>query len=356
MKLVKDDTYDFLFRAEGSGTWYVRKTEKGRKPLFKTTGESKSKGRAKERALDLIAQWKGQVRVREEAIMFRDVAAIVTNNKKNLRDSTREKYVNQFEVLLPYFGDRRIEQVDEQAWEQFIYDRRQKREDYSFATTLAVLRDVINRAFERKLIERKPKFRDPDKDRESSGRVFSRSEMIKIMRFSAPRSGRYMTRKYDTRHAIQLAYYEALRRGDVTKISWDRIDFAAGTLHFTKAVTKNKKERTIPLERKTLAILRRRQALIGDTSPWVFPARGNPQAHAGDFDEGFKGALERAGIAPDARGVKGRFHDIRRSALTDMFRTAKNHLMVCYLRDLSVEVAMEKYIRWSVDELKGWRA
>lgn len=356
MKLVRDSDFEFLSRNPISGIFYVRKSERGRKPLFESTGESKSKYRAKEIALDLIAKWKGDVSPQGDVVLFRNVAALVVNNKKNLRQETRDKYENQFKVLLPYMGDMRIDQIDEQLWEQFVFDRCQIKENYSFATTLMVLRDVINRAFERKLIDRKPKFRNPDKDRESSGRVFSQPELYRIAKHAAPKSGRHTLRRFDVRHAIILANTEAFRRGDVTKLSWDRIDLEDGTLRFTKKVTKNKTARTIPLEAKSLRILKRRKALIGNLSPWVFPSPGKPSKHVHSFDTGFKRALTRAKIQADPRGVVGRFHDIRRSALTRMFKVATNHLMVCFLRDISVEVAMKNYIRWTISELKGWAA
>jgi len=96
---------------------------------------------------------------------------------------------------------------------------------------------------------------------------------------------------------IRLALNTGMRRGEMLRLEWRRVDFTAKRILLEGIHTKNGKRRYVPLNRTALDALRSRlhfrdQKVPG--SPWVFLQKnGKPVLQVGFA---FRQALEKAGI------------------------------------------------------------
>ena len=81
------------------------------------------------------------------------------------------------------------------------------------------------------------------------------------------------------RDYLHVVLLTGLRSSDAATIRWEHVDLDSGTLH--RPCPKGGEERafTIPIARKVVEILRRRQEenrlLVGGDGGWIFPTRSN---------------------------------------------------------------------------------
>jgi integrase len=126
---------------------------------------------------------------------------------------------------------------------------------------------------------------------------------------------------------VTFAYTYGWRKGEILGLTWDRVDFVAGTVRLDPGSTKNREGRTVVLteELRSLlvdqweaarAIVSRRQfdptpREVAEAIPWVFHRKGQPIR---DFRHAWTTACKRAGLV-------GRIpHDFRRTAIRNMVR------------------------------------
>ncbi len=110
-------------------------------------------------------------------------------------------------------------------------------------------------------------------------------------------------------------YITGLRRGEITAIQWDQVDFEAGLITLGKGETKNDEARSVPIlegeMRELLTAAKKERDAKWPNSPWVFSRAGTPIL---DFRWSWDEACKRAGV-PDLK-----FHDLRRTAVRNMRR------------------------------------
>jgi integrase len=110
-------------------------------------------------------------------------------------------------------------------------------------------------------------------------------------------------------------YITGLRRGEITGIKWDQVDFEAALITLGKGETKNDEARSVPIlegeMRDLLTAAKKERDEKWPNSPWVFSRAGAPIL---DFRWSWDEACERAGV-PDLK-----FHDLRRTAVRNMRR------------------------------------
>lgn len=138
--------------------------------------------------------------------------------------------------------------------------------------------------------------------RESSGRdrIASREECTKILE---------ECRNSRNEHLLPIfliALTTGMRRGEITKLTWDCIDLERGLI--TLKDTKNGKPRTTSLVGESLQLLRKRYLIRSQHSPYLFPAkkRFGHICIRKAWDE----AMKRAHV----QGL--RFHDLRHTFAT----------------------------------------
>jgi integrase len=109
----------------------------------------------------------------------------------------------------------------------------------------------------------------------------------------------------------EFAYISAWRKGEVRTLEWRDVNLSAREIRLRPANSKNKTARVIPLTGRLLEIMERAHALRRLDCPYVFHRSGR---RIGDFRKTWDTARQSAGHSTL------RFHDLRRSGVTNMRR------------------------------------
>jgi integrase len=107
------------------------------------------------------------------------------------------------------------------------------------------------------------------------------------------------------------AYHVGTRKGELRRLRWEQVDFESAQIRLTKAQTKGKRARTLPIYGDMEAWLKSQFAKHAPDCPWVFYYHGRP---VGAQLAGWREACAAIGV-PDLL-----FHDLRRSAVRNMKR------------------------------------
>jgi len=162
-------------------------------------------------------------------------------------------------------------------------------------------------------------------------RVISHEEFERLITNCLPHTARI----------VAMAYYTAMRKGEILNLRWDRVDLSGGFIRLHPEDTKTDEGRIIPIHPEIAEML---MSMPRDISGWVFALRGKPVS---DIKNSFRAACIRAGIENFT------FHDLRHTAINnwrlqghDFFRimAASGH------RTMSV---FKRYNAVSEDELRG---
>jgi len=220
------------------------------------------------------------------------------------RDGTR--YIGGTPALDDFFGQYAALEITGTDITAFI--KKRKQEGVPPATinrSLAQLRRMFHLAVENKKLLRDdvPVFHlleEPD----SCGRSIEPEEYRQI-RGHLPQEYRLL---------VDVAYSTGMRRGELLKLTWEKVDLLEGVIHLRKADTKARKARTVVLSGAPLAILRAQRLRRDSECPrcaFVFFRPGGKPIK--EFRRAWKNACKRAGIAGRLR-----FHDLRHSVVTDL--------------------------------------
>lgn len=109
-------------------------------------------------------------------------------------------------------------------------------------------------------------------------------------------------------------YVAGLRRGEITAIQWQQVDFEAGLITLDKGETKNDERRSVPIldgdMHDLLVTAKKERDEKWPQSPWVLN-RGEERIIVSG-GRGMKPASEQ--------GSRVNFHDLRRTAVRNMRR------------------------------------
>jgi len=118
---------------------------------------------------------------------------------------------------------------------------------------------------------------------------------------------------------LLFGYWTGMRAGEIMKLRWRMIDLPNRMITLPGEVTKEGKEKKIPIGKLPHEILRRDNQHIREAGPddYAFTYWGKPITR--QFTTGFKTASKKAGV-PWGREVENGwiFHDLRRTFKTDM--------------------------------------
>jgi integrase len=236
-------------------------------------------------------------------ITFNEVAdaflAFSESRKKSFKQD--KMYVHN---LKTYFGERPLESLNLDLVESYLNWRRGEGNKHSselMAATLnrdlACLKTIVNRARLNRKIDRNP------------------IEGIKLFK-EIPRDKTLTPEEYKKlvehcpshlKPMVELAYFTAMRRGEVMGLKWEQVDFQNGVIVLEAEDTKTQEKREIPIDENLKIMLKRIPKVLG--CPYVFNHRGKKLKQG---RTAFKNARDKAGL-------KGfHFHDLRHCAVTNM--------------------------------------
>lgn len=330
MKLVKEPDFPELQRDETTKVWYVRKFVAGKGALFKSTGESRSKTKAKQKALKILTDFlqKQQPGVH---YTFRDIAREVLQEKKSKKRATHASARLHLEKrLIPFFGNYRIDQITEATVKDYFAIRRLERPDGKLFNDRKHIIMVLNRAYEKGLRSRPFKIANPD-PKTNAGKVYSRLEEVLLLKNA----------KDDLRLQILMGIKMGMRVGEILKLKLSRIDFSERVIRLTPVDTKTKMGRVVPIHPRVLRLLRKR------SGEWLFPSP------SGRGSIGHQGNKTAWATCKREAGVTGRFHDLRHTCATRMAERGVNPIMAARVLGMDLAVYDKVYCKPSEAALRS---
>jgi integrase len=302
-----------------TGVYYVRKYRAGKGELFKST-RCQVKGRAKNIAEDMIAEWLGDKsrgrRVRIDSVAD-DFLADCTLQHQTLdqdgrplrRLATYKHDLSFVKFIKEHFGDAYADEIDEQYWDEWVKHkgRKMKRTLGDVAKYLSM---ILGFAFKRKIIPRKPAIHNPDKHK-SRAIVYEDAQILEFIRHADP----------VLKDMIILAAENPLRPHEIREMRWDMLDLSdplAAILRLPSWFTKTHKDRELvlsPNASQALAARSKRKA-----GPYVFPGQNRKDKPLTDMGLSVKwhAMLESAGITE-----RYLFHWLRHSTYSKLLLDAR---------------------------------
>ena len=146
-----------------------------------------------------------------------------------------------------------------------------------------------------------------------------------------------------TKAIISMGYYTGMRKGEILKLTWDKVDLANRMIRLEAKDTKDKEKRNIPIYDELynmLVTMPNRIKKINEDNH-VFQYKGKPVA---DIRAGLKRACKKAGIEY-GRFVKGGFifHDLRHTFNTNMRKAGVSDSVIMEITGHSTREMFDRY-------------
>lgn len=341
MKLIPEKDCPELQRHPESGVWYYRKFVAGRGEFFRSTRERVSKAKAKAIGLRMFAEWLGTREAAKEVMfLYDDLERIYLEQKKNRSRATQvSAELHTRKHLSPYFTGYPVRSMGEK-WEDYVAFSRAKDPTRKLKHDAQHFKGMLKLAFERGMIDRLPRVRRPD-PKSDIGREYTEQEIERLLRHAGP----------DLTIQIKMGYLMGMRRSEILKLSWDRLNLKDGVVVLRAKDVKTRQGREVPMHVEVWAELKVRARKA--QSQYVFPS---PKDLSKPIDNN-KTAWRRC--KRDAN-VIGRFHDLRHT-----FITRALHVYKLPSSDVSAIAGMSlaqmeryrhargKYLKNTMDAIRG---
>lgn len=331
---VRDEKDRFLVLHRPTGMWYVRAKRKGKRPLFKKTGYTQ-KGKAKTKALIMLAEWMGTRPASGAAggdvILFRDFAADFREyiKKTNLRPRTLEQADIYLGELIEEVGYQDIRAINEGFVDEWLADFRSRKDRATFADYVKYLSKTLRHAHRKGLIDRLPQFRNPD-PKKRAGRVYSHEEAWLLLQAS----------DLKMEAQLRLCLQGFMRLREMLFLTWDRINLETGLVRLgaddVKTGSKTGEGRDFYVNDATLVCL----SLLPRRGAYVFPSPSDPAKPQWSNKTAWRSLKRKVGV----RG-KASWHSLRHTALTwALVEMKMNPLLVSKFAGVSIRTIERVYL------------
>jgi hypothetical protein len=186
---------------------------------------------------------------------------------------------------------------------------------------------VLKRAKKKGILESHFEISIPNPDsKRDAGKVYSDHEIARLLENA----------KGDIVLQILMAYTMGMRRSEILKLRWDRINWTRQTIALKAEDTKIKRGREFKVNQLVWDLLLERRRAIKEE--FVFPSPKCPERPISDNKSAWQALKLKV-------KVKGRFHDLRHTFLTNEISRKKHQAMdVCTYAGLSIEELKETYL------------
>jgi len=145
------------------------------------------------------------------------------------------------------------------------------------------------------------------------------------------------------RPVLTFGYHTGWRAGEITGLTWDKVDFHQGVVRLNPGETKSGEGRTIYLNQELHELLSDLHAKRTLDCPWVFHRNGK---RVGQYYEGWKSACRRAGLEGKL------FHDLRRTAVRNLVRSGISEGVAMKMTGHKTRSIFDRYNIVSPEDLK----
>lgn len=167
--------------------------------------------------------------------------------------------------------------------------------------------------------------KNPDQKRDA-GKVYSDQEITDLFQHA----------RGDLELQILMAYSMGMRKSEILKLKWSRLNEFRKTISLRPEDTKIRRGREFKVNDTVWALLKARKE--SSESEYAFPSPRDPLAPVIDNKTSWQACKKRA-------GVKGRFHDLRHTFLTNEVARKKHQAIdVCIYAGLSLQELKDTYL------------
>lgn len=327
-----------LAKIAGSPNWYIVWHEDGHSRRASTRTANRDQADA------VLAAFKLEVeRHPSRDITLAQVLAwyLETHGRKLARPDNAELAVKH---LTAYYGNALVDDVSLSTQERYAEHRARSVGSETIRRELSVLSAALNRAFKHEKIGKVPAFyvipKAPARDR-----WLSRDEAATLIR--------HLRNQARGKHLLlfaRLALYTGQRSGAILDLTWDRVDFARGLIHFPVPGRRqtNKRAGVIPMDarlrRMLVAAQRRNAARRGGPVAYVVHWKGE---HTARIIRGFRSHARGAGLDDVTP------HTLRHTFATWAAQAGVPLFLIGRTIGQSVSATTERYAKHQPDALRS---
>jgi integrase len=208
------------------------------------------------------------------------------------------------ETLGRFFSGKRVSDLTSNLVEEYRHKRlseescrKQKTKPATVNREIACLRHMMNLAEQEGKIDSVP-FKGKIKALKENNvrtRILSRDEYVELLQHCP----------HHTQQIVKMAYYTAMRQGEILNLTWNKVDLASGVIRLKPEDTKSNEGRIIPLSPEIIEMLKDMPSTIHGK---VFTMNGKP---IGDIKTSFVNACKNAKIENFT------FHDLRHTCINN---------------------------------------
>ena len=271
--------------------------------------------------------------------------------KAQARYSILKINLNTFKAV---FGDTVVNRLKPADLENYQAKRKaQGQADSYIDQQIAMARAMVNKAFDNdilsgdtiKVFKRVKKLLKGDSN--ARDRVLSTEEFDKLLT-ALPSHARAI---------VATGFYTGMRKGEVTNLTWDKVDLKGRFISLDAADTKDREARRVPICDALYSVLSHIPRAIHDNHVFLF--KGKPVS---DFRTALRKACRDAGILY-GRGTKGGFvfHDTRHCFNTNMRKSGVPESVIMKITGHSTREMFLRYdtvdamdTRKAVDQMEGF--
>lgn len=299
--------------------------------------------KAQDRVAALSTDLKRGLHYRDD-ILFGDLARMymASEQTRALRSLTRIRQA--LDHLLPVFGAVPVFKITPDLINSYMARRVKEpsRKGITRAGTVnrevAYLRAVFSWGLQNEIISRYPfgrrRVKFYDERPAARTRYVTRTELDRLLVHSPAH----------LRPLLLTAYFTAMRRSEILKLTWDRIDLEQGIIELRPEDTKTKWGRVIPIDPELLGVLQELRQDMRHISGRVFLYRGQPIS---DFKRSFDAAKKKASIEDIW------FHDLRGTATTNMLDATGDQKTTMAITGHRTASVFHRYVKVTPERLKA---
>ena len=155
-----------------------------------------------------------------------------------------------------------------------------------------------------------------------------------------------------TKDIISMGYYTGIRKGEILKLTWNKVKLDKRIIQLEPGDTKDREARNIPICKELFGILRnmpKRIQKAGDNSH-VFLYKGKIVS---DIRKGLRKACKAAGVKY-GRNIEGGFvfHDLRHTFNTNMRKAGISDTVIMAITGHSTREMFDRYNTIDMDDIK----
>ena len=155
-----------------------------------------------------------------------------------------------------------------------------------------------------------------------------------------------------TKHIIMMGYYSGMRKGEILKLTWNKVDLASRMIRLDAKDTKDKEKRNIPIcdELYNMLVSLPNRLKKSNEDNRVFQYNGSPIS---DIRAGLKKACKDAGIKYGRFVDEGFiFHDLRHTFNTNMRKAGIQESVIMEITGHSTREMFDRYNRIDEDDAR----